>query len=158
YVSGNIPLTPHKIDIEYPGYHTSTHSITVSESETMDLGTIVLKNSLGNWTGKIGEDGVTYHASFKMIIKEKKGLLTVKFQHHPSTELAYDGEIPALVVKDDFLADGSVNCKERNVFYWTTTKRRVILKGKFSDDWERIEGKYYAEGLGEKDWWAVKEK
>ncbi|MGB9720045.1 MAG: PEGA domain-containing protein [bacterium] len=158
YVSGNILLTPHKVEIVFPGYQVYTRNIALSEHETLDLGMIVLKNPLGTWIGKIGEDGITYNASFKMTIKEKNGQLTVKFQHQPTAELTYNGEIPALLIKDDFLADGAVNCKERNVFYWTTKKKRVILKGKLFDDWERIEGKCYTEGLGEKNWWAKRER
>jgi len=72
--------------------------------------------------------------------------------------MTYKGEINGIISNNDFLADGYINCREHNVFYWTTTKKRVILRGKISDDWERIEGKHYAEGLGEKDWWAKREK
>jgi hypothetical protein len=158
YVSGDIPVAPHKIDIEFPGYQIYTNNINIVKGETLDLGTIPLKDMLGSWIGKIGEDGVAYNASFKMTISQKKGQLKVKYAHQPTRELSYNGEINAIVVKNDFLADGYVNCRQRNVFYWVTTKKRVVIRGKLSGDWERIEGKHFAEGLGEHNWWAARVK
>jgi|GEM_PF-1201144 len=158
YVSGNIPALSHKINIELLGYQSYTRNITITQGDTVDLGTVSLKNLVGTWVGQIGEPGVAYNASFEMTIKQKAGQFTVKYRHHPSGELTYNGDINGIVLKNDFLADGNVNCRWRNVFYWENTKRRVIIKGKLSDNWERIEGKHYAEGLGEHDWWAVRKK
>ncbi|MEO0128769.1 MAG: PEGA domain-containing protein [candidate division WOR-3 bacterium] len=158
YISENIQAIPHKLELRMPGYQIFTSDIKLVSGETLDLGIIILKNLVGDWKGKIGHDGISYNASFKMTVNQKDGQIKIKYFHQPKNEMTYSGEINGVISKNDFLADGNVNCKERNVFYWTTTKKRVILKGKISDDWERIEGKHYAEGLGEKDWWAVREE
>ncbi|MEO0189813.1 MAG: PEGA domain-containing protein, partial [candidate division WOR-3 bacterium] len=158
YISEKIQAIPHKIELRMPGYQIFTRDINLISGETLNLGVITLKNLVGDWKGKIGQEGISYNASFKMTINQKNGQIKIKYFHQPKEEMTYSGEINGLISKNDFLADGNVNCKERNVFYWTTTKRRIILKGKISDDWERIEGKFYGDGLGEKDWWAVRGK
>ncbi|MCX7994632.1 MAG: PEGA domain-containing protein [candidate division WOR-3 bacterium] len=158
YVSESIQAIPHRIEIRKSGYQPRVQDIVLHKGETLYLGTIILKNLAGNWNGKIGESGITYNADFRMTIEQKNGQLKIKYFHQPRDEMTYRGEINGIVNINDFLADGNVNCRERYIFYWTTTKKRIILKGKISDDWERIEGKSYAEGLGEKDWWAVRER
>jgi len=158
YISERIQAVPHKIELKMPGYQIYTNPISLCKGETLDLGIITLKNLAGDWKGKIGQDGISYNASFKMTINQKNGQIKIKYFHQPKDEILYSGDINGIISNNNFLADGYVNCKERNVFYWTTTKKRVILKGKISDDWEQIEGKHYAEGLGEKDWWAKKER
>jgi len=158
YISERIQAVLHKIELKIPGYQIYTTSINLRKDETLDLGIITLKNLACDWKGKIGEDGISYNASFKMTVNQKNGQIKIKYFHQPKDEMTYTGEINGIISNNDFLADGYINCRERNVFYWTTTKKRVILRGKISDDWERIEGKHYAEGLGEKDWWAKREK
>ncbi len=158
YISENIQAIPHKVELRMPGYQIFTSDISFTSGDTLDLGIIILKNLVGDWKGKIGQDGISYNASFKITINQKNSQIKIKYFHQPKDEITYSGEMDGIISSNDFLADGNVNCKERNVFYWTTTKKRVILKGKISDDWERIEGKYYAEGLGQKDWWVVREK
>lgn len=158
YVSAGISAVSHKLGIEFPGYQFYTQQINIMPDDTIDLGVVVLKNLAGIWIGSIGENGVTYNASFEMTIKQDGSQIKVKYQHTPSRELSYKGEFNGIVLKDDFLADGNVNCKWRNVFYWENAKRRVIIKGKLSEDWERIEGTHFAEGLGEHKWWAVRKK
>jgi len=40
------------------------------------------------------------------------------------------------------------------VFYLAQTKKKIVMRGKISDNWERIEGKYSIEGIAEQNWWA----
>ncbi len=158
YVSGNVSATSHRIRIEFPGYQPYMDNVRITHGDTLDLGVVSLKSIVATWSGKIGEDGVTYNASFEMEFKEKDGGLKIKYRHQPKADLTYSGEINGIVQKNDFLADGQVNCRHREVFYWKNTTRRVIIRGKIADDWEKIEGKHFAEGLGEHDWWAVRKK
>ncbi len=158
YVSGNIPAISHRLRIEFPGYQPYIDNVKISHNDTLDLGVVLLKSIIDTWSGKIGQDGVTYNASFEMEFKQKDRGLKIKYRHQPNPDLTYSGEINGIVQKNDFLADGQVNCRYREVFYWKNTTRRVIIRGKISDDWERIEGKHFAEGLGEHDWWAVRKK
>lgn len=158
YISSTIPAVSHKIDVELPGYQLYTSNIKLRQDDTLDLGLVILKNLAGTWVGQIGEPGIAYNSAFEMTIKQKDRHFTVKFRHQPSGELTYNGEINGIVLNNDFLADGNVNCRWRNVFYWENTKRRVIIKGRLSEDWERIEGTHFAEGLGEHKWWAERKK
>lgn len=158
YTSAGISAVSHKIAIEYPGYQTFIQNINIPANDTVDLGVVILKNLAGSWVGSIGEEGVTYNASFEMTIKQDGSQIKVEYRHIPSKEISYQGKINGIVLKNDFLADGNVNCRWRNVFYWENTKRRVIIRGKLSENWERIEGTHFAEGLGEHKWWATRKR
>jgi len=158
FISGDVLATAHKIDIEAPGHLTYSRNITITKGDTVDLGMNSLKNLAGPWLGKIGEDGYMYNASFSMTIKQNGAQITVKYHHQPSEDFTYGGEINGAVSKNEFLVEGYVNYKYLNIFYWVNTKKKMVIKGKISDDWERIDGEHYVEGLGGHNWWATRKK
>jgi len=158
YSSGDVLATAHKINIEAQGYLLYSRDIIIAKGGTIDLGIISLKNLAGLWRGKIGDDASGYNASFNMTIKQSGPRVTLKYYHQPSQGLIYNGEIKGSVSKNEFLAEGNVNCKYLNVFYWTNAQKKVVIKGKISDDWKRIEGTHYVEDLGGHNWWAIHKK
>ncbi len=154
FTSNQILACPHVIEIEHDGHATWRDTLTVTENDSVDLGVISLKNLAGKWHGKIGTDSYAYNAAFNMTIKQTNADLTVKYYHQIRENCLYTGKIKGQIKKGEFYAEGDVTYKYLKVFYLAQTKKKIVMRGKISDNWERIEGKYSVEGTAEQDWWA----
>ncbi len=158
FVADNIPVSNYRLEIRKDGYLTYTRFVNITKNSILDLGKIHLEDLGGTWQGEIGQDASGYEASFNMTIRQEGSRLKIKYYHRPSDGLIYTGEIKGTVVKDEFVAEGSINCRYLNVFYWTNTKKKISMKGKISADWERIEGTQNIEDFGTHNWWAEHKK
>jgi len=118
----------------------------------------MLKNLAGEWGGKIGNDSYTYNAAFRMTVKQKGADLIINYVHQPMDGHTYSGEIKGVFTKGELIARGDLVYKFYGVFRWEKIKRKIVLKGKVSDDWNRIEGNSQVDGLGEQNWWAERVK
>jgi hypothetical protein len=66
----------------------------------------------------------------------------------------YSGEIKGKFSRGELIAQGDLVYNYYYIFYWKKIKRKIVLNGKISENWNRIEGKGQVEGLGDRDWWA----
>lgn len=147
---------PHQIELAYPNYATWRSNLNVDRRDSIDLGVIALKNLSGSWTGKAGVDAYTYAATFTMTIAQSDSTLTIKYYHQPVEGRVYRGELRGYVSRGRFQAEGMVNYSEPGIIAVSRRKVRVVLQGRLADDWSRIEGTHFAEGLGDHDWQAVR--
>jgi tetratricopeptide (TPR) repeat protein len=154
FVSEGILAGRHVLELEHVGHAKWRTNLMVTENDSIDLGIISLKNLAGKWYGKIGKDSYAYNAAFNMTISQTNADLTIKYYHQPIENCKYTGKIHGKIEKGEFYAEGNVTYKYLKVFYWAKTKKRIVMQGKISENWDRIEGKHSVEGLGEHNWWA----
>ena len=145
---------PHVIEVAYKGYGTWTANLTVQEKDSIDLGVINLKNLAGKWRGMVGKEAYRYNASFNMTIEQTDTTLSIKYYHEPKANHTYRGKLKGIINKGEFFAEGEVTYKYLKVFYWVTEKKEIVMRGKISNNWEKIEGTHNIEGMGDKSWWA----
>lgn len=148
----------HTFAIVRENYAQWCTTFTAVKNDSIDLGIVTLKNLDGEWRGKIGEDAYTYNAAFRMTVKQKGGDLTIKYVHQPMEGRTYSGEIKGKISQGELIAQGDLAYRFYYIFYWKKMKMKIVMKGKISDDWTRVEGKSQVEGLGDQDWWAERTK
>lgn len=148
---------PHEIEISAPFYAVWRSRLNVERPDSIDLGVIKLKNLSGTWSGKIGSDAYTYNASFTMTVSQQESTLKITYYHQPIESRVYRGEFGGVIRNGRFHAEGNVNYSEVDVFFLSRKKKRIVFEGALSDDWSRIEGKHFADGLGDHTWWAVRQ-
>jgi len=148
----------HTVAIVRENYAGWCTTFTAVKNDSIDLGTVTLKNLAGEWRGKIGNDAYTYNAAFRMTVKQKGADLTIKYVHQPMDGQTYSGEIKGKFSRGELIAQGDLVYNYYYIFYWKKIKRKIALNGKISEDWNRIEGKGQVEGLGDRDWWAERGK
>lgn len=154
FASDRILTCPHVIEVNYDGHKKWQSTLIVDEKDSVDLGVIRLKNLAGKWYGKVGKDTYAYNAGFNMTITQTNSALTIKYYHQPRENCKYTGKIKGKIEKGEFYAEGNVTYRYLDVFYWAKTKKKIVIRGKISDNWDRIEGKHSIESLAEEDWWA----
>jgi len=157
FTSEKILATSHRIEIEIEGYKKWNKAISVNRNETVDLAMIYLKNLIGTWRGKIGEEAYLYKPDFTMKIKQKENTLTIKYFHQLAGDRSYSGEIKGKVSKNKFFAEGIITFKFLNIFYWAKSDKKLTMQGTISEDWNRIEGAQHIEGFGDHRWWVVRQ-
>ncbi len=148
---------PHVIEISAPFYAVWRSRLNVDRSDSIDLGVIMLKNLSGTWTGKIGSDAYTYNASFTMTVSQQETTLKIVYYHQPIEGKVYRGEFNGFIRNGRLHAEGNVNYSEVEVFFLSRKKKKIVLDGALTDDWSRIEGTHFADGLGEHLWWAARQ-
>lgn len=158
FANDRIPARRHTIAVVRENYAQWCTTFTAIKNDSIDLGTVTLRNLSGEWRGKIGNDAYTYNAAFRMTVKQKGGDLAIKYVHQPMDGQTYSGEIKGKFSQGELIAEGGLVFNYYYMFYWKKIQRKIDLKGKISDDWNRIEGKSYVEGLGDQDWWAERGK
>jgi len=158
YVNNQVPARRHTVAVVRENYAEWCTTFTAFKDDSIDLGTVILKNLAGEWRGKIGNDAYTYNATFRMTIKQKGADLTINYVHQPVEGYTYSGEIKGIFNQGELIAQGDLIYKFYDIFRWEKIKRRIVLKGKISDDWDRIEGNSQVDGLGDQDWWAERSK
>jgi hypothetical protein len=158
FVNDRVLARRHTFAIVRENYAQWCTTFTAVKNDSIDLGTVTLKNLDGEWRGKIGDDAYTYNADFRMTVKQKGAVLAIKYIHQPIEGQTYSGEIKGKISNGELIAQGDLVYKFYYIFYWKKLKMKIVLKGKISDDWNRIEGKSQVEGLGDQDWWAERAK
>jgi tetratricopeptide (TPR) repeat protein len=154
FASDRILWCPHVIELESKGHAKWRATLTAIENDSVDLGVIKLKNLAGKWYGKIGADGYAYTAAFSMIIQQTNTNLTIKYYHKPREGFSYAGKLKGKIKNGAFYAEGNVTYRYIRMFYRAVTKQKIVMQGKISNNWDRIEGTHFTEGLGQHDWWA----
>ncbi len=157
FASDQIMACPHTIELTSEGHAPWRANLTVNQQESIDLGVIRLKNLASRWSGQVVTDVYARDTTFVMTIKQTGAKLTVNYFYRPNKDASYSGKLPGKIAKGVFSATGSVSYKYLNVFYWKTIKRNVLVRGKISDDWDRIEGTHQVEELGECAWWVSRQ-
>ncbi len=155
FMSDRMLARPHTIEIGYEGYSKWCANLTVQEKDSVDLGVINLKNLAGKWRGMVGKEAYRYNASFNMTIEQTNTDLSIRYYHEPKANYTYSGKLKGKIDNDEFFAEGQVTYKYLKVFYWVTEKKKIVMRGKISDSWEKIEGTHNIEGLGDQSWWAA---
>jgi len=158
YVSDRVPARRQTVAIVRENYAGWCTTFTAFKDDSIDLGTVILKNLAGEWRGRIGNDAYAYNAAFRMTVKQKGADLTINYFHQPVEGYTYSGEIKGIFSQGELIAQGDLIYKFYDIFRWEKIKRKIVLKGKVSDDWNRIEGNSQVDGLGEQDWWAERGK
>lgn len=154
FVSDRILTCPHIIELERVGHAKWHTNLVITERDSIDLGIISLKNLAGKWYGEIGKDTYAYNAAFNMTINQTNADLTVKYYHQPREDFVYSGTIYGKIENGEFYAEGTVIYRFPKVFYRAKTKKKIVMQGKISDNWEKIEGKHSIENLAGQYWWA----
>jgi len=154
FASDRIMASPHVIELTFEGHAPWRANLTVNQQNTIDLGVIRLKNLSGRWSGQVVTDAYARDTTFIMTIKQAGAKLTVNYFYRPNKDASYSGKLPGKITKGEFYAAGSITYKYLNVFYWKTSERNVLIRGKISDNWDRIEGTHQVEELGERAWWV----
>ncbi len=147
---------PHSIELAVPNYARWHSTLNVDRPDSIDLGVITMKNLSGAWTGKVGVDAYTYNASFTMTVTQKDSTVKVVYFHQPVEGCIYRGELQGDIASGRFRAEGTVNYSEPGILSLSRKKMKIVIQGKLADDWSRIEGTHFADGLGDHDWWAVR--
>ncbi len=158
FASSQIMACPHKIELEHEGYAKWSATLTAKEKDFVDLGVIRLKNLTGKWFGKTGADGYGDNTTLSLTIDQTNTELAVKYSYKPKAEWAYSGKIKGRTKKGEFNIEGKVTFAYLNVFYWVKSSKKIVIRGKISDNWEKIEGTHYIEDFGEHTWWANRQK
>lgn len=158
YASDRVPARLHAVAIVRENYAGWCTTFTAFKGDSVDLGTIALKNLSGEWAGKIGKDDYTYNAAFRMTVKQEGADLTINYFHKPVEGYTYSGEIKGIFNQGILTAQGDLTYRYYDIFRWEKIKRKIVLKGKISDDWNRIEGGSQVDGLGDQGWWAERGK
>jgi tetratricopeptide (TPR) repeat protein len=157
FFSDRVQAVPHVIEIEHEGHAPWRSTLSVTDDDSVNLGVIDLKNLTGKWKGRIGTDSYAYSAAFNMTVTQTSNKLSIEFYHPVREDGVYTGTIKGTLSSGEFRTEGSITYKYLKVFYWARTKEKFLIQGTVSNNWDRIEGTHYTEGLGEHDWWATRQ-
>lgn len=154
FASNEITARPHAIELQLPGYAPWRTNLMLTAKDSIVLDTVYLKNLAGKWIGEIGSGSFAYNASFSMTIEQTGDLLAIQYSHEPREECRYSGTLKGRVENNTFCATGKVTYKYYKVFYWAEEKRQIVMNGRISDSWDRIEGTRTVESLAPEKWWT----
>lgn len=144
----------HKIEIKAEGYGDWSANLKIARNDTVDLGVVRLQNFTGTWRAVIGEGSSWFRSEFTMRIKQTGSDIEIKFGFQPSPEQSYAGTIRGKRSQSEFIAEGKVNYRYLNVFYWKTTKKTISIKGRLSETWDRMDGFVRITDFGDHNWSA----
>jgi len=158
FASDRVPVGRNTVAVVRENYARWCTTFTASKGDAIDLDTVILKNLTGEWAGKIGKEAYAYNASFRMTFNQAGGDLAVDYFHKPVEGYTYSGKIKGFIKQGELTVQGDLVYRYYDIFRWEKIKRKIVLKGRISDDWDRIEGNSQVDGLGDQEWWAERSK
>jgi tetratricopeptide (TPR) repeat protein len=158
FAASDLLVRSHAIELTSDGYAAWRGTLTVNKKDTVNLGTISLKNLAGRWAGKVETEAYASNAGINLEIAQAGTQLRIKYAHQSIDDRLYKGEIKGRISNGEFFAAGEVTVTYTDLLRRTRRKVIVTLRGRVADSWDRIAGMHLIDGLGEHAYWISRQQ